>query len=492
MNNEVRLYRLLKSQWFIMSLSFGLLLLITLNRPMMVDEGMWNYIGRIWLEHDLPPYQDSVENKTPGIFYLFTISHGFFGVNFLFVRMLGILSIVAGIAIIRKILTHLHSEPAAVLGMYFWGLGNTWNAFDGHYSSVTESFMCLFVLLAFWSILKADRKKHVLRNYLLSGVYLGLAVSFKQVALFSMAGLFLFFLLVRRKRMSSGRILSGLGLILASSLAAHGLMLLPLMFSGVSFREYFEGAWLILLNPGTYEAPVQHLYSFFQAWFNERLFFFLLIIPLAGWHYHLLKKPWFLAIVIWLFLDFVAINISGTYHAHQFKQILITFSLLLPVLFAESFDHAALAERRGKKSAALMLTGLIIIMLPYESIVINGYFRGFPDPPTELGKWIEANTKPEDSVFCFLPGKGGTVMAYSDRVSPYKYFHLIFLNPRDEKSEFMKELYNNPPDVMVTEAGSFHNRARPDSSFMSNYRTVRCKHGFSVYFSKDMALPENE
>lgn len=475
-----------------MSLSFGLLLLITINRPMMVDEGMWNYIGRIWLEHDLPPYHSSVENKTPGIFYLFALSHSLFGVNVIFVRILGILSIVAGIPVLRKILTQLHSEPAAVLGMYFWGLGNTWNAFEGYYPSVTESFMCLFVLLAFWSTLKADRKKHVLRNYLLAGIYLGLAVSFKQVALFSMAGLFLFFVLTRRKQMSSGKILSGLGLMLASSLAAHGLMLLPLMFSGVSFREYFEGAWLILLNPGTYEAPVQHLYSFFQAWFNERLFFFLLIIPLAGWHHHLFKKPWFIAIVIWLFFDFVAINISGTYHAHQFKQILITFSLLLPVLFAESFDHAALAARKGKKSAALMLSGLVIIMLPYESIVINGYFSGFPNHPTELGKWIETNTKPGDSVFCFLPGKGGTVMAYSDRVSPYKYFHLIFLNTQDDKSEFMKDLYKKPPDVMVKDAGRFRNWGKPDSTFMTNYRPVRFKHGYTVYFSKDMPLPENE
>ena len=49
------------------------------------DEGIWNYIARVWCENRIPPYLGTIENKTPGIFELFAGSYLFFGVDYYFV-----------------------------------------------------------------------------------------------------------------------------------------------------------------------------------------------------------------------------------------------------------------------------------------------------------------------------------------------------------------------------------------------------------------------
>jgi type III secretory pathway component EscT len=43
---------------------------------------------------------------------------------------------------------------------------------------------------------------------------------------------------------------------------------MPIFYSGVSFKEYFDGAWLILFNSGSHNSVVDRLYQSLDVWLN--------------------------------------------------------------------------------------------------------------------------------------------------------------------------------------------------------------------------------
>src|SRR6266849_5035590 len=72
----------------------GIQLAVTfLTDPMIFtfDESIWQYIGRNWIRNGMVPYRGGVDNKLPMIFLIFGISDWFFGVNYWFPRLLGII-----------------------------------------------------------------------------------------------------------------------------------------------------------------------------------------------------------------------------------------------------------------------------------------------------------------------------------------------------------------------------------------------------------------
>ena len=124
---------------------FFLLLIASFNGDMGNDEGMWNYIGRVWI-NGIPPYTGAVDGKPPGIFMLFVISNFLFGVNFWFLRILGILAIVMTSILIYLIGRQLYNPLAGTLAMIIFGFTMAWGLMDGVYTAQIESFMILFII----------------------------------------------------------------------------------------------------------------------------------------------------------------------------------------------------------------------------------------------------------------------------------------------------------------------------------------------------------
>jgi hypothetical protein len=164
-------------------------------------------------------------------------------------------------------------------------------------------------------------------------------------------------------------------------------------------------------------------------------------------------------------------------------------SLLFPVLLLETEYRSRHSLKGNKKALVLTMIGAIIIMMPYKRIVINGYRQGFPTVEHDLGIWIRENTNPEDRVFSFTKGRGGIIMAYSDRLSPSKHFHLMFAESGKDRDTLLKELYSKLPEVIVVEYNRFNTWQHPDSSFMKQYKKVRSRGEFDVYFRIDKPLP---
>jgi hypothetical protein len=480
---EKTLLRLLEKPWFAISLVLTVLFIITVNHPMFCDEGIWSYIGRIWIENNLPPYKFAVENKNPGIYYLHYISYMFFGVNYMFVRVMGMLSLGVGMYFVRKILIQLHSQTAGSIGIYVYGFVNTWGIFSAYCPGVTENFMCTSVILALWFVVREKPKKKEMMDYILAGLFMGVAVIFKQIAIVPFISLFAFVLLYANEGRFKIVMLKPILLMLISSIFIHFVLLLPVFISGVTFSEYFEGAWLILLNTGTYQRGVQPLYDFFKVWTQSRIVILFIGIPLLMYSKKLLRKPYIIGFLIWIFLDFVSISLVGNLFGHQLKQIYLPLSIIFSIAFAELFDvkENSIVD---KKQIYLFLLGLILLFVPYKSIVINGYIKGYYNVNEEVGKWVRDNTSEDESVLLVSSGGAAAVMSYSERISPIKYFNTNFLKEDLEKEELNILLNKNPPDVIVTNDYSIANWGVLNENFMKNYKIEKDISFFHIYFRK--------
>jgi 4-amino-4-deoxy-L-arabinose transferase-like glycosyltransferase len=241
---------------------------------MNTDEGMWSYIGRIWSEHNIPPYVGAIENKTPGIFELFAISHILFGVNIFFVRALGAIAILFSSLTVYLISRELHTHLAGIFSMVIFGLTMTWSLLQGMYTAQTETFMVLFSTLSFYFVIKGMGSSKWRFWIFLSGFSMGLAVAFKQIGLTTAIALFIFFVTYSASTLTNkdkivGLLLACLGLIISTFFS-----LVPLLLSNVSLKEYIDGAWLILLNTGSSVSIMSHIKGFFRIFLNSRIVVF--------------------------------------------------------------------------------------------------------------------------------------------------------------------------------------------------------------------------
>ena len=236
------------------------------------DEGMWNYVSGNWINHGIPPYTGSVENKSPNIFYLFSLSNLLFGINLFFPRFLGIFSMLLCGLFLFLFTKKLYNHLAGTFTLLVFGFTMTWYSMDGAYPSMTESFMILFIVLSFFTLLGSEEQgfKKRLWTTFLAGLFVGTAVSFKQVALTSAFALFCFHLLrLRQKRVLHGVFFLDAVMIMLGILSACVLSYLPLAFSGVTLRDYFQDVWMILLFEGQYVALGERTWKFILTWSDE-------------------------------------------------------------------------------------------------------------------------------------------------------------------------------------------------------------------------------
>src|SRR5450631_2954108 len=108
-----------------------------LTEPMILsfDESMWQYIGRNWIRNGMVPYRGGVDNKSPLIFFIYGISDWFFGVNYWFPRLVGVVVQSMGVYFLYKIAEKTISQQAAVLAISFYGLSLIWRSTGGKYVS---------------------------------------------------------------------------------------------------------------------------------------------------------------------------------------------------------------------------------------------------------------------------------------------------------------------------------------------------------------------
>lgn len=452
------------------------------------DEGMWSYIGRVWSQHGIPPYTGSIENKTPGIFALNAISYIIFGVNIFFLRGLGVLSILFSSLMVYCIGRKLHNHLSGILGMYIFGLTMTWPLLDGSLTAHTETFMILFSTASFYFVIKGKDSQKWKYWILLAGLSMGFAIAFKQIALTTALALFFFFLVYPTSNLTKqnkyfGLILLGLGIGISTMLS-----ITPLFLSGVSLKEYINGAWLILLNPASSAGIKDHLSGFFKVWEESRIVFFYPFLFLIFWQKEILKNKYFIGLLIWLLFDFIGVNSSGYYYGHQIKQLIPSLSVIIGVLLGNLMINFNRTEAVNSKYVSILITAIIITMFPYQKFLKNSYliFTKQSNPVKEIGTWLRDNTYKNDYVY-IMGGQSSPILSYSERISSSKHFSEIFISTDRDKDLVFYDLKHKPPVYIIKRRYLDHietlryDDVRIDSLIENSYSIVQRKYDWDIY-----------
>lgn len=485
-----RIYQILTNPVFITLFLFLVNFVIAALVPMNQDEGIWSYIGRVWIQNGIPPYTGTVENKTPGIFELFAFSNALFGMNLFFVRGIGILSVLISSITVYLIGTKIHSQLTGVFSMYLFGLTSTWGLLNGVFVSHTEVFMVMFSTISFYLVIKGKNDFSHKYRILLAGISMGLAIAFKQIAITTTLALILFYIYTDTDKNNPTRI-RALILFVTGIFISTFLSILPLLLSNVPIKEYVNGAWLILLNQGSHNSLTKHLSSFLDILVFSRLAFFYPFILLLIWKRELLKNKYFTGLLIWFLFDFIGVNSSGIYSGHQIRQLMPSLSIISGVLLVTSITGLFQQISSQKKYLSIILITLILIMLPYGSLV-SGTKRFFTanqsDPDKEIGIWLRANSKNNDYIY-IIENTSIPALTYSERVSSSKYFTPVFITSETEREIVLNDLISKPPVLIVKYNSESKNiiylGPKIENFIINNYTFMERKYEYDILKRKN-------
>jgi len=422
------------------------------------DEAHWTYMGQQWLEGDLVLYKEAVDNKQPAVFLLFGLCAFLVGPGFVLPRVIGSLALALTGLLVYKIARLIHDERSGVISFLLYACSVGWVAAGWRFTAQTESFVVLFSTLAVYLLLKAANMKVVFpRTFLAVGLVIGLALAFKQSAVFGLLVLFVaVFLLISQNRLRAALWISG------SAVAIPLLLLLIPFLQSAELNEIADQ----LLTASTIGKTnsLQERWTIFYSHFmpqNMRLAIFVIgIATLLVYAKFLKQKVMLYFLCSWVLLEFISLNIAGNYAAYQLRTWLPALSVSAGIGLALTEKLAWKRWARDKVSIALIVLTLVVALeLPRQSVwalgmAIRGHPVGYtiiPVPRSKpidiarryLGEWVHANTSAEQTVY--IAGYGAQVQAYAMRKSPSRYFSGQTRNVE----ALRKELGETPPYLVL-------------------------------------------
>ena len=483
-----RLYRFLTNHWLIAGVVFLVLWFVGHVPDISIDEGFWNYIGNLWVRYGIPPYVGAVENKSPAIFELFALSNILFGINYWFPRLLGVLSMAATTFLLCYLGRRLHGRAAGAFAGLLFGFTMSWSRMEGYWPAQTESFMVFFTVLGFLLVVAGSEKIGRVRLFFAfaAGLAAGIGVQFKQIAIFSAAAMFVFILLESKTSLKDRLVCRG-GLFLAGTVVGILVMLIPLLFSGVTLWDYLDGAWLILFQGGT-AAPLSiRLAKGYTLWFRSEGVLFWPLVFMFIFQYRGLRGAGipFWGLLLWLILDFLGANASGYYYGHQLKQfvppVALAGGLGIAQIFRSLCGANSLPINRFPSRVLASLALLILVWWGFSATKTQQEAR--LDLQRNIALWLKENTSKEDYIYVNTLSAGGwAILAYSERRCPSRYFTYMFLSRQGAMEEFSRDMHERKPRFIVE---------RPDDPWMnigwfqgfldSNYVLVKTEGDFQVF-----------
>ncbi len=436
---------------------FGLLLgsLSGMGKPMHWDEGIWSYIGQMWSDYGILPYTGTIENKTPGIFYLFALSYAFFDEAIRLPRLTGIILTSVSAMIIYFMANRLYDRKTGFFSGLVFVLIMPTHAVGGDSPAQTETFMVFFTVLSFLAIVKCGHIRNL--NYygktFCSGFLVALAVAFKQVAVFDLAAVLVFTSYLNQHEKQQN--VKDFTVVIAGAMVGTFCSILPLLINGLSINHYILGAWTILLNSGSSNSSLLNRFEkFTEAFLDARfiLFYISLIWYISNRRKSLKSDPLVNFWLIWLGLDFIAVSASGYYFEHQLKQIVPALSIITGLFVNQSYQAVKNKCRLSNVKNYGFSIGLFFLIIFSPFIIFERRYWGFDRyefsrQAQEVGLCVRENTEKDDYVLYW--GSRNQVMSFSQRRCPSRYFNNLFcVNPEVEK-EIKNSILEKTPRMII-------------------------------------------
>ncbi len=490
--NVHRVFRLIQNPVCIGILGIVLLSVVSfLNVPISNDEGVWGYIGRAWADDHILPYSGVADNKTPGIFYLNYISYSLFGTNTWFPRLIALGATVLTALFMYLLVRRVANKRAAILSMALFVLLMPLPAVDGSYA-LTETFMNLFVIAAFYFLNRHLEQGTRYRAVVLSGLCLGFGIAFRQSALISILPLvfniaFLEKYDLKRSLRASSLFLFGVG-------TATILSILPYVLGGGGISAYLQGAWLFFLqgDVGVITGGILHrLSGFVTRFFIPEMFFLGSSVLLFCVYFRKIKSSGFLfsvPLLVWVFSDFFSYNLEGTYFPHHLKLLALSWSVCFGIVtdfFLRTFFREDTDTEPNSKSGVIIVALMVFFVLFQTNYygTVRAFLRDVrPDHFRDMGFFVEGITKPGDTIY--VHGlHTGPIYYYASRNSPSRYFETQQLALPGALNELQAELALERPEIILTLEDD--NIPVWLSAFVSDhYQLLGVRDGYSIFQDK--------
>ena len=484
------LYRMLTNRLVLATVVALPLMAAAFAVPMGNDEGLWNYMGRAWARDGVAPYSGAFDNKPPGIYILYALCNLAVGVNTWLVRTVGAAVVVLTGLLLYTLGRRLCDRTAGALAMAVFGLTMPTDIMDGWCTSMPETYMLLFTVLAFF-LLDRGRTTITRGRYLacifLSGLAMGIAFFFwKQIALTSAVGLVIYYLSRRRYTKVDTNVARDLLIgVTGGVVSAVGLAVL-LYTQDIPFVTWWQATVLSLFRVGAVTPWLGgRVLRFFLSWQQSELFIFcpLLLLFLAQRRSIVQLGIPYAAIIAWVIADFLGSNATGNYYGHQLRQAIPALALASGIGLSVMLRTWPADALKPSRRAATLLAAAIIFLMPYGVLSNYAIRRPMSDPKRELGLWIKANSTQEDYVYTC--SRGGEVLSRSERRCPSQFFFLTFLELPRAKAQLLRDLAARPPKFITVQTGRF--QIAPDclKEFIEESYTLRAaKWGHEIFERK--------
>lgn len=435
-----------------------LLRLPYLNLPLDRDEGGYAYVGWLWLSGKGIPYLSVFDHKPPMSFILFGLASLFGGNNFYSIRILALAYIMFFNLLFYYFALKLSSSLVAFLSslliiFYFASIRLEGSNFN------IEMQMILPLLIFTFLIWKLNQKtgKRMLIAFC-AGAVASIAVLFKQVALFPIAGLTLWFLLNKRKWLEV--------FILGIGFSVPVLMAIAYFWQHEALEDAYRG--LVIYNQGYSREGLKQANIYIAGgatglagyinWITRIphtiLPFFLFSI---GGLYFLRKKKksvWWLGLIL-LSTFWLSAKMGGS---REFPHY------YLPLVLGMGFVFIFLVNTLIKKGKKLLVYVILIFLIGWVTLPELACWVGEPleiqrkqfgiqgdwiyEAPL-LAEWVSNNVASKESLLVWA--NEPELYYYASKKAHANYMHFYgFYHLLGEKEKWLENLNHDPPDWIIT------------------------------------------
>jgi hypothetical protein len=317
------------------------------------DNAYWHYLGWNWYNFRHIQEINLIENKPPGMMFLYFLSSKFYDVNFLPLKILFILiKIITGLLIynICGLLTNQKQIQLYTLFIYFLLLG--WKQFDSYqpvYSEVVTNFIstfCIYIYLKYKKISK----------FIFIGILFSVGFFFKQTNLIFFVG-FLFLIYYHSKKSKY----KNTTITVFSFLIFFFLIFIFFISLGLNFKGMvFQISNFLNFGTDTLAQISSRVKFFLIRWTGaERVFLFFTLLYFIYFFVIFSKNK--LAKSLFLILVFVGMGAHavGTITGHQLIESITLFLILFSLLLDRIYKNLSFF-----KNNFLLTLAILILFLP--------------------------------------------------------------------------------------------------------------------------------
>lgn len=434
------------------------------SEPFERDEGGLGYVAQRILAGELP-YRDVFDHKPPVTYYIYAAVIKVLGSSLFSIRLFtAIYSLFITLAIFG-IGYLIFGSTGGLVAAFLYALFSGGPLIQGA-SANTETFMVLPMLMALFFFLH--------RNFFLAGLFSGLAVMIKPVAVFNFIALLLFTphpynplsILWRGDTATKQEVDSPLHKVErgAGVRMALGFLVFPAVFTLYfaahgALADFLFCVWTANRYYVKVSSAFAPLYGLAKIWgqirFENGVLWLLSVLALLMIFFKDRKKD-FLLLVAWAVLSFIGVSTaSAFFYGHYFIQLIPSLCLLATYALIKT------AEIKNLYPKMILSVVLAAILLSNLNFQYPFYFKYNPFQVTEkkygmrifgVAYWVSAELAgqlaKDDDIFVWSAEP--EVYFYLNKKAPGKYsYYLAWMQGLIEPEAILKDVQEKKPRYII-------------------------------------------